>query len=378
MVSPCRTAVFVVTLTFLTQLPAFAQGTSRPFWVCVGTDGERKAQDRACSANEQTVSAPPGAVPTKPAVRPSSSFKAEGQLLAANAAPPAITRPNPYKPITDVAVNGLSVIAAVLLAMALIKVLLVRATKREKTERPDRRSSGQANRRDSTASGRSGPAPSPSWERYGSEPASPTRAEPTSPPRPTPSPRPASEPLAWNIALIRELEWKRFEELCTQFWSGKGYPARLSGPGADGGVDVVIADQRDPAKTFAVAQCKAWSSKPVGVEPVRALWGAKDHFKANLALFYGLSGFTPDARAFAEGKHLKLISGEELLQQIRTMPDQDQAVLLAAVTRGDYTTPTCPTCDIKMNRRPGKDGKPDFWGCNNFRRCGAKPIICRT
>lgn len=185
-------------------------------------------------------------------------------------------------------------------------------------------------------------------------------------------------PLVWSIDLLRQLEWKRFEELCAQFWTRKGYPARLSGPGPDGGIDIVIVDQRDSTKFFAVAQCKAWSSKPVGVEPVRALWGAKDHFKATLALFYGLSGFTSDARAFAEGKHLKLIRGEELLQQIMSMPVGDQADLLAAITQGDYTTPTCPTCDIKMDRRPGRNGKSDFWGCRNFRRCGARTIPCRS
>lgn len=373
----CRIAAFLVALAVLAQPPAFAQGTPRPFWVCVDADGERKAQDRACSSNEQTVSAPPGAMPTRTPDTPSTAVKAETKMTAANTPPPDEARPNLFKPITDVAVNGLSMIAAVLLAIGAIRVLVIKATKREKTGRPDLRSISQSNRRDSTTSSRSGQAASPSWERYDSESAAPNRPEPASPSRSAPTANAASAPLAWNIALIRELEWKRFEELCAQFWSSKGYPARLSGPGADGGVDVVIADQRDPAKTFAVAQCKSWSSKPVGVEPVRALWGARDHFRANLALFYGLSGFTPDARAFAEGKHLKLISGEALLQQIMAMPDQDRAALLTTITRGDYTTPTCPTCDIKMNRRPGKDGKPDFWGCNNFRRCGARPIACR-
>lgn len=374
----CKIAALLVALTLLAQLPVLAQGTPRPFWVCVGADGERKAKDRACSANEQTVSAPPGATLTRLLVTQSPAITAETKLTAATAPPPAEVRPNPFKPVTDVAVKGLRIIAAVLLAIGVIKVLVIKATKRGQTGRPDRRSSSQSNRRDSAASSRSGLAASPSWERYGSESAAPNRAEPASPSRSTPTANAASAPFAWNIALIRELEWKRFEELCAQFWSSKGYPARLSGPGADGGVDVVIADQRDPARTFAVAQCKSWSSKPVGVEAVRALWGAKDHFKAQLALFYGLSGFTQDARAFAEGKHLKLISGEELLQQIEAMPAADQAALLAEVTRGDYTTPTCPTCDIKMSRRPGRDGKPDFWGCNNYRRCGARPIVCRS
>lgn len=179
------------------------------------------------------------------------------------------------------------------------------------------------------------------------------------------------------MELLNRLEWKRFEEVCEHFWRIKGYPARATGKGADGGIDVVIADRNDGAKTFAIAQCKSWT-KPVGVEPVRALWGSKDHFGAQLALFYSLSGFTPDASGFAEGKHLKLISGAALLQQIKTLAEPQQAELLQHITRGDYTTPSCPKCEAKMVRRPGKNGKPDFWGCPQYPRCKGKPIPMRS
>lgn len=170
--------------------------------------------------------------------------------------------------------------------------------------------------------------------------------------------------------LLHALEWKRFEELCERYWSHKGYQSRPTSIGADGGIDVVIDDGSNPEGVFAVAQCKAWT-KPVGVEPVRALWGSKDHFKATLALFYGLSGFTEAAAAFARGKNLSLIDGKELLRQILALPQADQAALLAHITRGDYTTPSCPQCDVKLVYRQGKSGKADFWGCRNYPRCRA-------
>lgn len=191
----------------------------------------------------------------------------------------------------------------------------------------------------------------------------------------TPQPAPADEisadepSNAWSLALIRALEWKRFEELCEGFWKAKGYPAELTAPGADGGVDVIIRDRRDPTKVFAVIQCKSWFAKPVGVEAVRALWGAKDHFGAQLAIFYGLSGFTPDAQHFADEKHLSLIHGGKLLVQILSLPFEAQQELLKHVTRGDYVTPTCPNCDIKMVRRNGNGRFTDFFGCSNYPRC---------
>ncbi|MDP5239652.1 topoisomerase DNA-binding C4 zinc finger domain-containing protein [Uliginosibacterium sp. 31-16] len=36
-------------------------------------------------------------------------------------------------------------------------------------------------------------------------------------------------------------------------------------------------------------------------------------------------------------------------------------------TEGDWTTPTCGHCGIKMVAREGKSGS--FWGCRNFPRC---------
>ncbi len=196
------------------------------------------------------------------------------------------------------------------------------------------------------------------------------------PPRPDPTPVPVARPTEWTAAVLQSLEWKRLEELCEGFWKAKGHPARSTGPGSDGGVDVIIADHRNPDRVFAVAQCKAWS-KPVGVEPVRALWGAKDHFGAQLAIFYSVSGFSTEASNFAAGKHLKLVSGDELLRQLQTLADAERAALLQHVTRGDYVTPSCPKCEIKMIRKAGRAGRSDFWSCPNFGACRTRPIAVR-
>jgi restriction system protein len=143
----------------------------------------------------------------------------------------------------------------------------------------------------------------------------------------------------------------------------------LTGTGADGGVDVRIYAPTESSRLFAVAQCKAWTSDPVGVAIARELWGVLHHEKASLGLIYGLSGFTPDAVAFASGKHLKLVSGEDLLAQIGSLMPESQTTLLASVCRDDYWTPSCPSCDRKLIARArGSDGE-SFWGCVNYPRC---------
>ena len=54
-----------------------------------------------------------------------------------------------------------------------------------------------------------------------------------------------------------------------------------------------------------------------------------------------------------------------------------RAALLQHVTRGDYVTPSCPKCEVKMTRRAGRAGRSDFWSCPNFGACRTRPIAVR-
>lgn len=78
------------------------------------------------------------------------------------------------------------------------------------------------------------------------------------------------------------------------------------------------------------------------------------------AIFYSASGFSPEADNFAAGKHLKLVSGDELLRQLQALPGTQRAALLEHVARGDYVTPSCPECEIKMVREAADAGQGDF------------------
>lgn len=348
----------LVCALFLLCSSETAPAATQEYWVCLNAQGVRGAQDHPCAPDQQTVSVPASAQQTPsrdaaPAVAPSPP---EQRVATAKRQPNNIA----FKPITDLVWKWVGLMVVIVIAITAIKIVAMKRMAR--VADPSRRSRGEAPDRR-----RSEPV---AWDPSVMPPARPVIRESRSA-----DDRPVTP--AWNMEFIRALEWKRFEELCEGYWVAKGYPARLTGPGADGGVDVVIADRADTAKMFAVIQCKAWSSKQVGVESVRALWGAKDHFKAQLALFYSMSGFTDDAVRFASEKYLKLVSGEDLLQQVLALPSAAQQTLLAHVGRDDFRTPTCPTCDIKMVRREGKEGKPDFYGCRNFRTCGSHTFPVR-
>jgi len=177
----------------------------------------------------------------------------------------------------------------------------------------------------------------------------------------------------WTIELIKALEWKRFEELCSLYFEAKGYRVEITRQGADGGVDInLFKNSYSNSKPFGVVQCKAWNSYKVGVKPVRELLGVMAAEKSPLGLFITSGDYTREAREFSAGKHIKLMDGARLLQQIKELPESSQRALLDKVTRGDYTTPSCPACGTKMVIRTAMKGANignKFWGCNNFPKC---------
>jgi restriction system protein len=181
-----------------------------------------------------------------------------------------------------------------------------------------------------------------------------------------------SIPTQWSMELIKELDWKRFEELCAAYFVAKGRRAEVTNLGADGGVDVLLYGHNDTEKVLGVVQCKAWSRKPVGVKEVRELFGVMNDVKCPLGVYVTTSGYTPDAQVFAKNKHIKLMNAAELLRLILDLPAEVKKRLLEETTAGDYRTPSCPNCGIKLVSRTARHGSRSgqrFWGCRNYPGC---------
>ena len=179
------------------------------------------------------------------------------------------------------------------------------------------------------------------------------------------------KPTEWSLELIRDIEWKRFEDLCQKFYEAKGIRSETTPLGADGGVDIRLY-QDDNGKATTIVQCKSWGERFVGVKLVRELLGVMTHEKIAKGFFMTSSRFSDDAKEFAQGNSITLIDGPMLLMMIKRLPAESQTGLLRFATEGDYMTPTCPSCGIKMKRIPGKETRPDFWGCSNYPRCRQK------
>ncbi|HEY6872285.1 MAG TPA: restriction endonuclease [Geobacteraceae bacterium] len=183
-------------------------------------------------------------------------------------------------------------------------------------------------------------------------------------------PTPDPHKLKWSVDVLQAIEWKRFELVTTEFLKITGYKAQETKIGADGGVDIRVTKSGND--TFhGIVQCKAWNTYKVGVKPVRELFGVMAAEKVATGMLITSGSFTSEAEEFAKGK-MKLVSGASFVELIGKLPEEKQQRLLDIALEGDYRTPTCPQCDVKMTLRESKKGRNtggQFWGCVRYPRC---------
>ncbi len=257
---------------------------------------------------------------------------------------------------------GISVVVAAAVALTVLHFLRAR-----RVQSDPRRSSQPDCQTDSVSADTkaSALAPTAPWQSPG--PSGPGNKGVT-----TPTPRRDGKPETWTLELIRSLEWKYFEDLCAGYYREFGRRAEVTGLGADGGIDIKLYQESEPGKLWGVVQCKAWNQKTIGVREVRELLGIMTDAGCPLGVYITTSSYTNEAKAFARVKPIQLLSGTDLLQLILELPEASQRRLLAEATKGDYTTPSCPNCGVKLVLRStvtGTDASKRFWGCRNYPRC---------
>ena len=184
------------------------------------------------------------------------------------------------------------------------------------------------------------------------------------------SPEPTKAPKHWSTELISQLEWRVFEKLCTRLWELKGFNAKETQTGADGGVDFYLYANTTQQKIGAV-QCKSWGKKQIGVSVIRELQGvvAAEQLKLGLLMYTGQ--LSKDAQNFLDQPSvtIKAQNQHDILIEIQKLPTETQVSLLQEITEGDYSTPSCPNCDQKLVQRTAKKTGKVFMGCVNFPRC---------
>jgi restriction system protein len=108
----------------------------------------------------------------------------------------------------------------------------------------------------------------------------------------------------------------------------------------------------------------------VGIKPVRSLLEAMSAANAAEGVLVTPGKFTQEARDFArKQKTISLVDGADLLARIAALPPEQALSLLRLATQGDFLTPTCPTCALKMIPRKSTTHGRRHWGCRNYPAC---------
>jgi restriction system protein len=160
---------------------------------------------------------------------------------------------------------------------------------------------------------------------------------------------------------LLNMSWREFEGLVAEYFRREGFDVKLiGGNGPDGGVDVELRKGAE----FWLVQCKQWRATKVGVDVVRELYGVMAARGATGAYVVTSASFTKDAQGFVNGRNIHLISGNNLIDQLK----------INSSLKDDASTPDCPTCRTKMIvkvARHGANTGKRFWACPRFPDCRA-------
>jgi len=180
--------------------------------------------------------------------------------------------------------------------------------------------------------------------------------------------------LQLTPALLDEIDWLLFEDLTADYFRLEGYQAEHTRMGADGGVDVYLHRDNNP-RPFAYVQCKAWGSRQIGVEPMRALFGVMAAAGIQEGYFVCIGEFSTDALSFARANNIHAITGDIFIDRFNYFPESERTRILTRITQGDYKTPSCAKCGTKMVTKDFS-GR-DHWCCPRYPKCRSKPIAVR-
>jgi restriction system protein len=176
------------------------------------------------------------------------------------------------------------------------------------------------------------------------------------------------------------MSWQEFEILVGEAFRLDGYSVKETSSGADGGIDLIL---RKEGEQFFV-QCKQWKAFKVGVTIVRELYGVMAAEGAAGGFVVTSGVYTQEAKAFAEGRNIKLIDGAKLTELIKKVQKNRHAMtskepVPLKTIEVQTTHQSCPKCGADMVKRLAKQGAnagQTFWGCSIYPKCkGVIPIM---
>lgn len=167
-----------------------------------------------------------------------------------------------------------------------------------------------------------------------------------------------------SIRTIRELSWLEFEHLVLEAFRRKGYAAKLTDAGADGGIDVVLNN----VEGTTLVQCKQWKTQKVGVKAIRELAGVVSAQDAQGGIFVCSGTYTDEARAFAKKAEIELIGDKQLVQLVG-LERQSTNMSLGQTATDVHNCPRCGSALVQRTAKRGANAGGRFIGCAGYPKC---------
>lgn len=187
-----------------------------------------------------------------------------------------------------------------------------------------------------------------------------------------PAPVPPAAILTQSLTpeLLSHLEWKRFALLVRRFYEASQAAVTVSDTGANGEVTLLVAPD-GPQPPFAV-WCLPWGARQVNAAAMREFRGSMALLNQDEGRVITMAEFSADAIMYGAANHIAAISGPGFCDRFALLPESVKETILTEVTAGDFTTPTCPHCDVKLVRATNE---VRFWSCVNTPRCRTRIYI---
>lgn len=146
---------------------------------------------------------------------------------------------------------------------------------------------------------------------------------------------PATKTPEWSVELLRQIDWKGFEELVAAYFREESFRTATIRIGSDEGSDIELYE-KGRQEVYAVAQCRSCTNQPVGVRLVRELLGAMTHAKVPRGIFVTTGDYTQEAIDFAKEHPIILITGDMLINDVLSCSDVARTRLMNVLTESGF------------------------------------------
>jgi hypothetical protein len=99
---------------------------------------------------------------------------------------------------------------------------------------------------------------------------------------------------------LARLQWRQYEEFLDAVFRNQGFRTELGSGTNDGGIDIRLYQSQSLPQMVTVVQAKKYSSRPINLDTVAALFGNAVAQKATAGMLATTSRFQPAAKRFAK------------------------------------------------------------------------------